>query len=161
MLFAITTNSILGAGLVVFFVVVGSVSLPRYWRGDPRAIDAPETWGLMTPGIWRGTKRAAVVMIPTITVMCGLASVFFSVRYNSPTYTLLVEIAIVVMVVGFSLITTITLFNRPRFLVPPAMRADPGLLAERRAGKRTRRGPPTKRSGAKIAQSRRGSRRPR
>ncbi len=161
MLFAIiiTTNSVLGAALVVFMVVVGSVSLPRYWRGDPRAIDAPETWGLMTPGMWRGTKRSMLVMAPTITVIFGLASVFFSLRTNSPTYTVLVEIGVIVMVVGFSLWATITLFNRPRFLVPPVMRADPGLLAERRAGKRAGQDRLEKRRAARIAASRRDARR--
>lgn len=158
MLFAIiiTTNSVLGAALAVAFVGLGSVSLPRYWRGDPRAVDAPETWGLMTPGMWRGTKRAAMVMLPAVTVMSGLGSVLFSVRPNSPASVLCAEIIAVVMAVGCLLWATIMLFNRPRFVVPPAMRADPGLLAERRAAKRVRQGQLRKRDAARLAASRRG-----
>jgi hypothetical protein len=46
---------------------------------------------------------------------------------NSALFTLAV-----LVVVGFALMVSIVLFNRPKRLVPPGLRQQPGLLQERR-----------------------------
>ncbi|WP_423461986.1 hypothetical protein ACO229_15050 [Promicromonospora sp. MS192] len=134
---AIVALTVLGAATL--FAIYEAV---RLWF-DPRRI--PVLVARMRNGIGRGDllrSRAHVRALPVICVMGGLlvvdgvilnraagadlpqalgAFVFFSIPGNG---------------ILLALWAAIVWFNRPRFLVPPHMRADAGLRAARRAAER-------------------------
>lgn len=132
-------NVLLAVG-VLLFVVAAPWLVRRWWR-DPESIpDVPHPWA-SAAGLERARRawrRSAVVgslMLSFTTV--GLVARAFSPRL--PSLRLVDEVASNVGAACFVLALTVRWFNRPRFVVPPSLRSEPGTVADRRLARRRRR----------------------
>jgi hypothetical protein len=70
-------------------------------------------------------------------------AIAYDAREGSTRETIGWITALAAMTLGFAVHIPVLLYNRPRWLVPPHLRDEPGALAERRARRRgatTRRG---------------------
>jgi hypothetical protein len=114
-------------------VLAGTVRTAwRAWRGQSGELDRVlGTWPF-SPASWRGVVRALPVF-----ALWGTA--FFAggvlARIGEHSVDGVVgAVGAAVFVFGAVCSAGVILFNRPRFVVPPSRRHEPGLLAERRAG---------------------------
>ena len=113
---------------VIWLVTVCGYCTLRIWRHgvlNPSGY-IPPWWPYGEDG-WLAYNRS----MPTcyIAVVVGMVSIFF----GHPIDT----VGVSVMALGGPVALAIVFFNQPRFLVPPARRSDPGLLAERTARRGT------------------------
>lgn len=118
--------------LVALFGVGCLVTVPRYWRGDTGYLRRERPPGVWPFGVssWKGFVRAS----PAFTGMMLVASIAFLIPaiFLGPRVSTswriygLLTLAFLVLVIAVTL--SITLFNRPRFLVPPPWRDEPGAL---------------------------------
>lgn len=117
---------------VAFLGVASVVSVPRYWKGDTgylRREHPPSIWPFGVAA-WKGFVRASPAFL-TMMLVAAIAflipALFLGTRVSTPwrVYGLLV-LAYLALVVAVTV--SITLFNRPRFLVPPPWRDEPGAL---------------------------------
>jgi len=106
--------------------VFGLIPVPLYWTGKQKIYDQP-----MLGGTWKShtdfgrdwalaTRRAQLPGAITFLVT-GIVLVFF--RNSSSVLPLIAVVAC------WAIDLTSTFFNRPRFLVPPAYRSEPGVVA--------------------------------
>lgn len=123
--------------MAVIFVLVGR----KVWNGESE-LDGdfpPADWPFGKPS-WRGAARSYTAAAPCL-VLILLA---FTAQELLGTETAAGDVALVVgTVLGLGallIVASITPFNRPRLLVPPHLRSEPGLLAERRRRRTSRRG---------------------
>lgn len=119
---------------------------PRYWRGEaylPSQERAPAFWPLNLV-LWKGAVRSMPISPAyglLISVIFGIPA---AIGYHEPVTTAWRVYGIVALscfAVGTTLMISIVLFNRPKGLVPPNMRSQPGAIREwretRAARKRT------------------------
>lgn len=80
--------------------------------------------------------RACLVTVPctALLILCGWA--FNRLNPDSTAYDVLGTLGAVSALLLIGLTTSITLINRPRFLVPPPLRGQRGVLQERREKRR-------------------------
>lgn len=115
----------LAAVLAIAFwggALLGVYGAVKLWRAplNHRSYEKPSAWP-WSEASWKGYRRTilpaalvAVCFATGLTVL-GTIGVYF---------------ALAGMFIFFPLMITITLFNRPRILVPPASRRDKGLLSD-------------------------------
>jgi hypothetical protein len=128
--------SLYGAGLIFAVLFLGGIYLAaaaRVWRGNS-GLDGgvPPEWWPFGDAAWRGNARAYIATVPFLLVMlvgAGIAEWSGSVDAG-------MTLASVAFAAGILVYGAIVLFNRPRSLVPPHLRDEPGALAERRRRKR-------------------------
>ena len=123
--------------LVLFTVLwtIGAWQLIRFWQHNTTFFDVPDT---------RAYMRARTRCFPTF-MAAGFAMlvVGWILAFESPNHgygsALFIVVFGAVAVFLSSLIVgpVVLLFNRPRWLVPPHLRGDPGYLEVRRRGRRT------------------------
>jgi hypothetical protein len=128
--------SLYGAGLIFVLLFMGFLYVAvaaKVWRGTSaiNAAVAPEWWPFGLP-VWRGVARSYVATGPFILVMfAGAAIAEFASAED-----LGMGIAFLGLL-GVPLVQLpIIFFNRPRGLVPPHQRDEPGALEERRRARR-------------------------
>jgi hypothetical protein len=102
----------------VFLVVGVGLRLPGIWRTGRVWGDAPPGWWPWGVAGYRAYARAA----PTL---CVWMAVCVPAVLTGSRVLLAAVIALTVLAI------VVALVNRPRFVVPPARRGDPGLLARR------------------------------
>lgn len=122
------TLDLVGVGAAVLFVVAGSVLMPSIWRNE-RGHDPdrpPAMWGFGIV-LWRATVRLVPLSVPACLV--GVAVVLTGAGGDeSPSPVSL--IAGFASLVLLALIFSVALFNRPKSIVAPHLRHQPGALAE-------------------------------
>jgi hypothetical protein len=119
--------------IVVLAGIVGlyAVAIKRIWQGtseyDPS--DPPAWWPFSLP-LWRGVARAFPVQGACAILVIGGGIAADLAGKGSPGYDFGMSVGLAGLLGLFLLALPITFFNRPRFLVPPHQRQDPGALAE-------------------------------
>jgi len=108
------------------------VGVYRSWHGTGHFDEAPPSWWEWSEGVWRGWVRSipAVATVGFLFMAFGLAMI--AAPEGSGLYVLFGLAATFLLCVSTALFTTITLWNRPKPLVPPGARGVPGVLEERR-----------------------------
>jgi hypothetical protein len=138
-------------------VVIGAtgfIVLPRVWNGwfDRREVrfrgemlthgELIGTWWPFGPGGWRAAARA---MVP---IFCGVWAMILAAAASAvddhlkgAAWAAVRGVFITLAVAALAslvLALILMLFNWPKFIVPPYMRDEPGLLAARKARQRIR-----------------------
>jgi hypothetical protein len=131
----VATDTYIHASILSWIVVVCLLlSVPftiresiRLWTEGPGRSIRPQAWWPWSPDLWRAFIRIrpwAAVNTPVLVAVFACLSVVED--GHMPVVLGLVLIAWFLQ--WGLLLVTIVLFNRPKFTVPPSMRADPGLL---------------------------------
>jgi hypothetical protein len=113
----------------------------KFWRGEsPWAHQVhPPTWWPFSDGLWRGNVRSTPLMAVGGVLMLTSAALLMAVRdlgWPAPAdrvawYGVLRFVVVVLWVVTPSLGISVILFNRPRFVVPPHLRDQRGMVTDR------------------------------
>jgi hypothetical protein len=111
-------------------LVVLAVGMPRYWsRPDPRFGVVLSLW-VQGDALWRGYVRAMPTMVIGLGLVIAFAAYMLVVgppRVRADVFW----VWFVLLLASLSALVTIPLFNRPRVLVPPYLRAEPGAIGAR------------------------------
>jgi hypothetical protein len=115
-----------------YFYAVGKV-----WRGESEfdGDDPPAFWPF-SKALWRGAGRALPVLGASVLVLIGAGITSDLVGTDSKYYDTVMAIGVLGLLVMFVIAFPIMYFNRPKLLVPPIWRDDPGAVAEWRAARR-------------------------
>jgi hypothetical protein len=129
---------------LVWAVAVAFVGLwivlrvPQFlWRLRPDT-DAPlirgllSFWGRTSLG-WGFIRAAMAGFIGAITMVLGFGLAMFGDTLRIPAFTGVGIALFLVAILVALLFNAIILWNRPKFLVPPGLRGQPGLFGARRA----------------------------
>jgi hypothetical protein len=121
----------LGLGVCVAFLLAGPFIVRRVWtnewRGrtfDPDVV--PEYW-IFGDAMWRGWFRLAFLGYLVVSLF-GIAGLLWVV--GDETLDLVGGYAAALAILLMVFIVPIVLFNRPKFLVLPWLRDQPGAIAE-------------------------------
>lgn len=123
-------NGVVAVGLVGMGMLY-LVQLPKAWRNEGNALNPHRpfaAWPFGAP-LWRGWLRAATVSAFT-SVLLGIWVAIDSSSLNSSAWGIAAGGLLGLVFAGFTLGASITLFNRPKNLVVPHLRNQPGALAE-------------------------------
>jgi hypothetical protein len=118
---------------VLFLGVIFVLVAPKVWRGESGLDgDSPPEWWFLGDATWRGVARGYLASVPFVLLMFvgGIVAEF------TDAYDAGMAIAVLGLLAAAVLNLGIVLFNRPRAVVPPHLRAEPGALAERKARRR-------------------------
>jgi hypothetical protein len=121
-----------GASLIFALLFLGVIYVlvaPKVWRGES-GLDGntPPQWWFLGDALWRGIARAYLATVPFLLAMFAGAAVAEFAGDEDLGMTIAAAALLVGAIVHFSIV----LFNRPRALVPPHLRGEPGALEERR-----------------------------
>jgi hypothetical protein len=106
------------AALFLALTLAGAWKLRESWSRSPSELGKPPPWWPWGVHAWNAFDRQLVPSLPGVALL-ALGLVF-------PEQAIW---AFLFMLVIVPLGVSIALFNRPKFLVPPAMRAQPGLIS--------------------------------
>lgn len=117
-----------------YFFVIG-----RIWQGrsehDPS--QPPAFWPFSLP-LWRGVARAFPVQGGCVLLLIGGGIAADLIGEDAKGYDIAMGVGLAGLLGLFLLAFPITFFNRPRFLVPPHQRDEPGALEEWRSARARR-----------------------
>ncbi len=129
---------VLSVAIYVVLVAGYLFVIGRIWRGrseyDP---SQPPAWWPFSDPLWRGVARAFPVQGGCVLLLIGGGIAADLIGEGSQGYDVAMSVGLVGLLGIFLLALPITFFNRPRFLVPPHQRDEPGALAEWRRARRT------------------------
>jgi hypothetical protein len=135
----------LPVGFVVFMTVVTAVYVPIFvwrwrvtWERPSPAFREPFDWWMWGDALWRGYVRGLTLGGGVFAVLLPLLVVMMYGLGGTVGLVIAVAAAIVDLAAGCALLVTIALVNRPRALVPPYLRHQPGAVAEWRDAWRQR-----------------------
>jgi hypothetical protein len=135
----------LPAALTMFVLLVPSIGVvmsdpPRWRRATPTdGLDGPRrppSWCTYRPALWRAQTRAGPVLlvggylVTPLVAVTWAATVFGWPAAVADRLDVAVTVSAVTVAVTAVLATSIALVSRPRSLVSPHLRDEPGLLAE-------------------------------
>jgi hypothetical protein len=130
---------ILAIVVLAGFLGLYVVAIKRIWEGrseyDP---NDPVAWWPFSDALWRGVARAFPVQGACFLLLVGGGVGADFAGKDSPGYDIGMGIGLAGLLGIFLLALPITFFNRPRFLVPPHQRDDPGALEEWRSARARR-----------------------
>lgn len=132
MIYAATGFFVLGSGFMTWKVM-------RLWR-NPALVDFfmnAFTFLPFGPAVRRGEVRSLGITVVSVWAIAGLVLLALWDKAPDPATTVLGLVAVLVIMGCLATEVCVILFNRPKFVVPPHMRSEPGVLTARRT-KRTR-----------------------
>jgi hypothetical protein len=127
--------------IVVFLamLVLFSLAITRIWQGRSELdTDSPPPWWPFSVPLWRGVARAFPVQAAAVLLLIGGGIGASLAGKDSSGYDIGMSIGLVGLLGIFLFALPITFFNRPRFLVPPHQRDEPGAVAEWRSARARR-----------------------
>jgi hypothetical protein len=127
--------------LIVFVAMLGlfGLAITRIWQGRSQLDESsPPSWWPFSEALWRGVARALPVQIACVILLIGGGIGADLAGKDSSGYDIGMSIGLAGLLGIFLLALPITFFNRPRFLVPPHQRDEPGAVAEWRAARARR-----------------------
>jgi hypothetical protein len=130
----------LSIGLFAIVVVGYFYAVGKVWRGESRLdLDEPAPWWPFSLPLWRGGARALPVQGASILLLLGAGITSDLIGSDSRYYDLVMSIGLLGLIGTIFLAFPIMYYNRPKLLVPPIWRDDPGAVAEWRAAREQRR----------------------
>jgi hypothetical protein len=124
-------------GYAVFMTVGALVFVPlclrgvrSIWREPVRLFAEPFPWWVWGAPLWRGYVRGMVAVGATFVTDLVAVMALIWLPGGDAVVIAVVPLLVGSLAVGFVLMLTIVLFNRPRRLVPPYLRDQPGAVAE-------------------------------
>lgn len=126
---------ILGAFLVVG--IASLIRLPNMWRGEDNIYPKIRRWPLPDP-LLRGWARSMPLLVVLTWVLLFLAVFAFTAPPGAVATSPLTRLLLLLVLLVFLLMVTVTLFNAPKFAVPPPQRGEPGALAQWFSGSKRR-----------------------
>jgi hypothetical protein len=120
------------AGLIfaiLFLGVIYTLVARKVWHGES-GLDGnvPPEWWFLGQASWRGVARAYIASGPFVLLFFAGALV----AETTDAYDVGMAVSAGALLLGVIVHGSILLFNRPKALVPPHLRDEPGALAERR-----------------------------
>ena len=114
----------------VVFVPLCLKGIRTLWRRPVDAFEEPLAWWIWGAPLWRGYVRGMAAVGATFVV--DLLLIMVVIWGPGADAVLLATAAALVLslAAGLVLAITIALFNRPRWAVPPHLRAQPGAVRE-------------------------------
>jgi hypothetical protein len=116
------------AGVYVLF------HMRRLWLNAPTRLDDDNLHGASFAPFWRAYRRAlpifAIVFVPMLTLTLVLGTI-----NGGPIDGIGLNIVFVLAVSSIALAASVVLANRPKKVVPPHLRDEPGLFRELRSQK--------------------------
>jgi hypothetical protein len=130
---------ILSVPVAVAILAVGWYGALLLWRGRTDVFDRPPGAWPYSETLWKGWVRSLVVQCLIITSAIGL--ILYSIWGPSDKSTARVVFVVGLVVAGlaFALGMTAIYWNRPKFVVPPHLRSEPGAVAQWYENRRRRR----------------------
>ena len=125
--------------VAIFAVLVAGYlfAIGRVWQGRSQQDPAsPPAWWPFSLPLWRGVARAFPVQGGCVLLLIGGGIAADLAGKESSGYDVWMTIGLVGLLGIVVLALPITFFNRPRFLVPPHHRDEPGAVAEWRRARR-------------------------
>jgi hypothetical protein len=135
MTFSIEEIVVLVVGIVL--AAAGLSQIPRLWRNDGVRFSSTPSWWLWGDALFRGWLRARVVAVVTFLVLILIvASGVGGSQAVTDGSSALIKYAFDTAIVGFTALffvgivlwLAVILLNRPKLLVPPASRREPGAI---------------------------------
>jgi hypothetical protein len=127
--------------IAFYAVLVGGYLLvvAKVWRGESEfdGDDPPPFWPFGVP-LWRGAGRAIPALGASVLVLIGAGITSDLVGTGSRYYDAVMSVGLLGLLATIFVAFPVMYFNRPKLLVPPIWRDDPGAVEEWRAA-RTRR----------------------
>lgn len=124
---------------VLFLTGLWLAAAPRIWRGESELHpSAPPVWWPFSVALWAGVARSFVALSPAFIVLFVLVGLADLKGNGSAAGDALLLAGAGVLVVASAVYGVIVLFNRPRFLVPPPWRDDPGAREQWRVDRQRR-----------------------
>jgi hypothetical protein len=128
--------------LVVALAALGvwALTAPGQWRGEGRLRgDERPLWFPFSEPVWRGVVRSYVIWVPCTALFLGGSAVAALSPLDSAAYNAGMAAASLGLFGGAAIHLPILFFNRPKALVPPSLRDEPGALEAWRARRRGQR----------------------
>jgi hypothetical protein len=128
-------------GFGVLIAIWGTPMIRRVWSGKHSFLtmhDPPRPWPWSAP-LWRGYVRTLAALPVAWWLSLATLLVDRLTPRSSPLVWLAVAVSLVWAIVMFVVVPAIVLFAWPTRLIPPAVRREPGAIAEWRRA-RARRG---------------------
>jgi hypothetical protein len=122
-----------GGGLIFAILFLGAVYVlvaRKVWHGESGLDgDVPPEWWFLGDETWRGVARAYIATAPFVLVF--FAGALVAELGDADDAGMAVSAG--ALLLGVLVHASIVLWNRPKALVPPHLRDEPGALAARRA----------------------------
>ncbi len=120
--------------VAVMILVGGAWRIPQLWRDDAPGLRNRPTASPWGAAVWRAFIRAFPTWVPTLVpavVLYGILIVDPAADKGSlRDQSALMVVLLAVLGAGAATSTAVMLVNRPKFLVPPHLRDQPGMLAD-------------------------------
>ena len=124
--------------IIVFaaVLVLFGLAITRIWQGTSELdTSSAPSWWPFSKALWRGVMRAFPVQAACVILLIGGGIGADLAGKGSAGHDIGMSIGLVGLLGIFLLALPVTFFNRPRFLVPPHQRDEPGAVAEWRAAR--------------------------
>ena len=124
--------------IVVFvaILILFGLAITRIWQGRSELdMSSAPSWWPFSKALWRGVTRAFPVQAACVILLIGGGIGADLAGKDSSGYDIGMSIGLLGLLGILLLALPITFFNRPRFLVPPHQRDEPGAVAEWRAAR--------------------------
>ena len=121
------------------FAVIYVLAIGKVWRGTSHIdTERPPSWWPFSVALWRGISRAFPVQGACVLVLIAGGGVADAIGKDGAGYDIAMSAGLVGLLGIFVFALPIMFYNRPRFLVPPHQRDDPGAIAEWRTARARR-----------------------
>ncbi len=121
-------------GITVLIAVGGVRNLPRIWRHEAKHLDNVPSWWPWGGALWRGYVRAMPTgVIGTIVLLAVFTALALVGEQPSGPFVRpywVVVPSLVALGLAGAVMLGVVLFNRPKAVVPPHLRDQPGALGE-------------------------------
>lgn len=113
-------------------VLLAAVRFPKRWRGQAREqAEDPPAWWAFGNSAWRALSRTDMPALLFLTAALAFYALEASASSERGAATTVTQLVLGVLAgAGMVLWLSIVLYNRPRALVPPDLRNEPGLLEQ-------------------------------
>jgi hypothetical protein len=136
----VSLGTLLTIAFFLFLVVGYLYAVAKVWRGESEfdRDSPPAFWPFSVP-LWRGVGRALPIQGLSVLLIIGAGIASDLVGSGSSGYDAVMAVGLLGVLGNLLVAVPIICFNRPKLLVPPPWRDDPGAVREWRRSPADRR----------------------